>query len=98
MSYNLTQLGEADNIYKLVVYANDSSGQTLSGMLMFAIFFVFLLLFKRYGMDNAILGASFICFVLSIYLSFAKLLSFYVVLAFLTITAFGVLYKYTKRD
>ena len=98
MSYNLTELKEATTFYDLTIYSNTASGTTLGGLFMFSIFFVFILLFKRFGLDKAIAGSSFICLVLSLYLSFAELLSFYVIIAFLAILAISGLYIYTKKE
>jgi len=98
MSYNLTRLANSQNFYDLVVYANDSSEQVLVGLFLFAFFFIFILLFKRFGMDKAIAGSSFICFMLSLTLSYAHLVSFYVVTAFFVILAFAVLYLYTAGN
>jgi len=97
MSYNLTELKEAETFYDLTIYANTASEQILGGVFMFAIFFVFILLFKRFGLDKAIAGSSFICLILSLYLSFAKLLSFYMIIVFLVILAFTGLYLYVNK-
>lgn len=98
MSYNMTQLKAAVNFYDLVIYANNSSEQILGGVFMFAIFFVFVLIFKRFGFANAIATSSFICTILSLYLSVSKLLSFYVLIAFLVIMAFSGLYLWVSKD
>jgi len=97
MSYNFTELRAAETVYDLVIYANNSSGQLMMGLILFAVFFVFTLLFKRLGMAEALAGSSYVCFILSLYLSFALLVNFYITLAFLIIAAFATLYLYVKR-
>lgn len=94
MSYNISQLQASTDVLDLVSYANTHSGQVLAGIMMFGIFFVFILLFKSFGFIKAIATSSFICFALSFYLVYAKLLSFYVLLVFLVLLAFSILYLY----
>lgn len=90
--YNMTQLQEADTMYGLWVYANDSSGLILMGLLMVAVFFVMIMALKGWGFDEALLASSFTCFVLSMILAYASLLNFGFVYLFFVVMALSALY------
>jgi len=96
--YNVTQLQNSLTITDFITFANDSSGGFLVGLFMWALFFIFIFVLKRDNFENALLGASFICFIISLFLTFAKLLNFLFPLAFATIMALTGLYLYLNRD
>jgi hypothetical protein len=64
-----------------------------TGMMLLAIFFIMVLGLKRYGLDNGLLTASWTCFLLSLLLRSADLISIMFVLGFLAITAIITAYK-----
>jgi len=97
LTYNITALQEVDNIYKLFEYANTSSENTLIGMFMMAIFFVMLMVLKKWDFVDSLITTSFICFVLSSILTYGKLLNMIFPIVFLAITAFTALYMYSVR-
>lgn len=97
MTYNMTQLQMADTFYGIAKYANDSTNGVLFGLMIIAIFFVLIMLLKRYDFDDAFLVSSFISFILSIFLVYAKLLNFMVPLVFLILTAGLILWKVAVR-
>lgn len=87
MSYNMTQLQNADTFFGIVQYANASTNGVLMGLMMVAVFFVLLMLMKRYDFEVDLLVSSFISFILSLILVYAKLLNFMFPLTFLIIAA-----------
>jgi len=96
--YNLTQLQQSDTVYKLWVYANMSTGEILMGMLMIAVFFIMLMILKRWDFTDALMTSSFICFILSAILAYAKLLNFLFVIGFLAVLAFTILFVILSRS
>lgn len=87
MTFNMTQLQQANTIMKVVVYSNDSTGGVLMIGFMLAIFFVMLLAMKRYPFPKALLATSGISFVISVLFVYAKLLNPIWALTFLILTA-----------
>ena len=98
MSYNITRLSAATTLYDLITYANDSSDQLLVGLFLFAIWFVLILAFYKDGFTKAFTASSFICMILGLLLVYAELVSFYILLFFIIITALGGLYIYITSD
>lgn len=97
VSYNMTALQNIDSIGELFVYADKSTGNILFSIIITAIFFIMLLVMKRWEFDKALLSSSFGCFLLALILSYGGLLNFVFVLIFLIITAFTGLYVYINR-
>ena len=98
MTYNLTQLQDAEKVSQLFLFANSTTGGVLASGLMIAIFFVLLIVMKRYEFTHSFVTASFICFILSSLAAYAGWSNLYVVLAFLTLTAFTLLFMYIKQE
>lgn len=99
MSYNLTQLTNADTITDLFVVANDATGTHLFGLFLIAIFFVItLLLAAKYNDSDAVMAAAFICFTTSLLMRGAGLINFTYVMIFLAATAFIYLYKVMTKN
>lgn len=97
MSYNLTQLQNANNTLDIVTYANESTGGVFLGIMVIGIFFITLFVLKKWEFDEALFPASFICFVISAILTYTDLLNFIFPLLFLTISAFTGLYLFTAK-
>jgi|TARA_Y100000310_G_C20686141_1_gene819135 hypothetical protein len=95
--YNLTILSDSDSIGDLFITANTYSNSTLFGMFIIAIFFVMLMVLKKWEFTSALLTSSFSSFILSLILVYADLLNFIYPLLFLTITAFTALYVFTAQ-
>jgi len=96
--YNLTELQDADTISGIFTFANTNTGGLLLGLGMLSIFFVMLLVLKRYEFQDAMLSSSFVCFILSLILSYGGWLNFMYPLVFLLLAAFTAFYIYvTKR-
>ena len=92
MTYNMTDLAASDTFYKIVNFANDSSGGILVGLFMLSFFFIMLMVLKRYDFDGALLVSSWICFIISMLLTYAGLLNLVFTLLFLVIAAFTAFY------
>lgn len=99
MAYNLTNLTSATGLYDMASFANEVTEGSFMALMILAIFFVILMgmAFKK-DFKVGLASASFISFVLAGILSFAGLVSVLVVWAFLTITAFSILYLYTAQS
>ena len=94
MAYNLTELANADTIYKLVVFSNNASNTLLISLLVLALFFVMLMALKRFEFDAALLVSSFVCFIISALFVYAELLSLIWALGFLIVAAFTAMFMF----
>jgi len=95
--YNLTELQEATTVSGIFTYANTNTSGMLMGFLMVSIFFIMLMILKRYSFEDAMLASSFSCFILSLILSYGGMLNFIYPLSFLLIAAFTGFYIYVSR-
>lgn len=95
--YNLTDLQEATNVVDLVSYANTSTDGVMVMLFVFAIFFVMLMISRRYGFTEGIVTSSFLSFIISSLFTYGKLLNILVPLLFLALTAFTAMYLYIAR-
>lgn len=87
--YNLTALGQSDTIFKLVLYANEASGNYLVGMFILIVFAVVLLkLMATTDFKNSLMTACFVGFTISAIMAFTQLVNFMFPLTFLIIIAF----------
>jgi len=96
-TYNITALQEADTVFGLLEYANNSTEGMLMGGFMLAIFFVMLMVLKKWDFIDSLAASGFVCFILSSILVYGKLLNMVFPIMFLGITAFTALYMYTLR-
>jgi hypothetical protein len=99
--YNMTQLQNADTFYTLIRFANDSTYtrgvNMLSGMFVIAVFFIMMMVLKKYDFDKSIPAASFVCSVLSLLMTAIGLGSWLFTIIFVIITFGSVLYLYIIR-
>lgn len=95
--YNTTNLTNAENILDIFIFANNASSSTLVGGMMVAIFFVMLMMMKKWDFDESLLATSFVCFILSMLLTYSKLLNLIFPLVFLAITAFTGFYIFVAK-
>lgn len=96
--YNITQLQAADTVSKFVIFPNSVVGESLVGLFILAIGFVFVYKYSdQWELDSCILAASFGCFVISTVATYAKLTNFLFPLAFLIIMAFTLMVAVMKR-
>jgi hypothetical protein len=97
MAYNLTELANADTIYKLVVFSNNASSSLLIVLLVLALFFIMLMALKRFEFDAALFVSSFVCFIVSALFVYAELLSLIWALGFLIIAAFTAMFIFFSK-
>jgi len=90
--YNLTGLQTSTTLHELVNYADLASGHILVNLLMVAIFFILFLSLKKDSTHDAILASSFVCFLISAILVYAKMLLLIWPITFLAVMAFSVLF------
>ena len=95
-AYNVTSglknLTSSQNIYEIIVFANNAVNDLLTTTMMAAIFIIMLLVLKRWDFDNALLSSSFSCFALSLILAYINLLNMRVPLIFFIIMAGTITY------
>lgn len=97
MNYNLTLFQEAVTVTGMVEVVNNYAGGFLIGMFLIIIFFVLMMMFKRWEFDKSLLVASWLCFMFSLFLKSAGLINFYFVLVFLILSSLTALYLYVKK-
>lgn len=95
--YNLTSLQQAADVSDIFIYANTNTGGLLIGLGMLSIFFIMLLVLKKWEFTDALLVSSFISFILSSILSYGQMLNFMFPLTFLLIAAFTAFFVYTAK-
>lgn len=94
--YNMTQLAKVKSLSSLMTYANSATNNILFGLFIVAIFFVMLLILKKWEFVKSFTSSSFACFVLSAVLFYGGYLHFMFALLFLIFTAFGGLFLYAS--
>jgi hypothetical protein len=92
MAYNLSLLTENESLSGIFSAANSYTDGLLVGLLVLSLFFIMLLVLKRWDFLNALLSSSFVCFVISALLVAGGFLSLYWALGFLILAALTVLY------
>lgn len=85
--YNITQLQQANTLFKLWEYANDSTSGLVAGLFLLGFFFIMLLQLKKWPFAESFLTSTVIAFVVGLLLSYAKLLSIVYPLMFLALAA-----------
>jgi len=98
MAYNLTTLYAAETVPDLFIFANTSSGGVLMGLFMISIWFVIFFSLKKWEAEHAFLATSWICFVLSTFLTVAGMLNFLFPLAFLVMAGFLALGMWVSNN
>ena len=59
MTYNMTGVEEANNIYGMVVALNNQINALYGNLILFSIFIVTFVAARNYGMDDSFIAASF---------------------------------------
>ena len=95
--YNLTGLKAADTIPKLVVYANDITGDVLMNLFLWATFMIMFMVMKRFDFDESLLTSSFVTFILALIFNYIGLIPLKNALVFLVIVAFGAFYSFVLK-
>ena len=91
-TYNITGLTTAETVGDIVVYANTSIGGFLFGLFILALFFIMLMVMRRYEFTDTLIASSFSCFIISTILSYGGFLNILFPIGFLTIMSLTALY------
>jgi len=98
-NYNLTLLQEVETVPDVISVANTYAGGNLVGMFLIAIFFVMLMIMKKWDFDKSLLVSSFLCFMFSLFLKMAGFVSMIFVLVFGIVMALTGFYLFLiKKD
>lgn len=92
MTYNLTQLQEAEYFVDVFIYSNTSTDGVLGIGFIIALFFVLFMVLKKYEMTHSLVVSSFVCFIVSGLMAYLGVMNIMIVLLFLATTAFSALY------
>uniref|UniRef100_A0A6M3K0I5 Uncharacterized protein n=1 Tax=viral metagenome TaxID=1070528 RepID=A0A6M3K0I5_9ZZZZ len=95
--YNLTNLTSATTIQGIVQFANQTTGNLMMALLMISVFFIMLMVLKRWDFDRALLVSSFASFMLTILLVYAKMVNVVWALVFLIMAAFTAFYMVMSK-
>ena len=104
--YDTTLLTNASGISDVLHYLNTitvlpgagpSEPGIFVGLILGAVFFIMIFGLKRYGFANALLVSSWICFIMSMFLRAANLISIVWVIGFIIATAGITMYKITVK-
>lgn len=98
MTYNMTQLAATETIFDLIRYANQSTDNILMALFVMAVFFIMLMVLKKWEFDSSLLASSFVSFVISIILVYAQLMALVWALVFLVIAAFTAFYMFVVKS
>jgi hypothetical protein len=98
MTYNLTNLTGATTVSDIVTYANEATHGIMVMLFVMALFFIAFMNLKKNGFVEASAVSGFICFVVSGYFTYAKMLTITFPLFFLAVIAFSLMYLYVRRD
>ena len=105
--YSLTNLTDSTSIIDLVRVANSASSYTpsplmqggvLVGGFLVVILIVILMIMRQYEFQDNILVASFVCFILSIFLRMTGLVSTFVVFFFLVVMALDAFFMKLQTE
>ena len=92
---NITAFKNITTVPDLWAAAETASNGTMTMSFVLIIFMVIFYLTKGFGIDKALISASFPCFMLGLYLSFAGVLNLLFPLSFLAIMGFTYLFMVT---
>ena len=99
MTYNMTQLQNAETVGQIVVYASNSTGDLLFGLATVALFIIMVAtLLRRSEFKEALMVASFISFVLSFFLVQGQLISVVFLLAYLALMVMSIFYNFINKE
>ena len=98
-NYNLSQLQDVSSLGSAASWANTVTNDVFWGGIIIALFFIILILsYRKVTADDAVGVSSIICFVLSLLLTYAELVTFMLTLFFGVLGAIIIAVKvYTKR-
>ena len=93
MDYNMSLITDSNgNIGSIVDASNTYTNGFLTGAFLIMLFFVFMMIMKRWEFEKAFAASSFMCFVRGIILKSGGWVNLNFVLAFFVMTALSLLY------
>lgn len=99
LTYNMTALQDTGSMFGVLEYANNSVLGLLMLLFVIALFFIIFIKIKSSSeFDEALLTSSFITFIVSALLTYAKLLPMLITVLFLAIAALTLLYITMSKD
>lgn len=99
MTYNLTQVQSATNVYQLVDAANTAVDGSLMLVFIVSLFIVALVvLSRRSTFLHAIMVSSWGSFILALFVTYNGMINFLVPMFFLVMASFSTFYTYTRQS
>ena len=95
--YNMTQLANVSTVFGLVQYANDATTELLMPLFVMSVFFIMLMVLKKWEFDSTLLVSSWVCFLLSALLVYAHLMPMLWALVFLIMAAGTAFYMIVAK-
>lgn len=92
MAFNLTNLTQAENVVDVASFANEVTGGSLVGLLLVAVYFIFLFRLKGVSFVKRMMVGGFVCFILSIFGWYGGFLGVLYLLGFFALMIFPLLY------
>jgi len=83
--YNLTNLTNAQYVSDVALFSNQVTGGLLFSLGILSLFFIMLYSFRNLTFEKNLMISSFLCFILSVFLTMAHLLSFFWAMLFLVL-------------
>lgn len=96
--HNITALYNLSSAVTVTDYVSQSTNGVFFEALMVLIFAVMVISLIRYSLESALLTSSFLCFILSLYLTYLNYINFAYTLAFAGIMIFTGLFMYINRQ
>ena len=96
--HDISGLQNVSSLVSVTDYVSSSTNGIFFEMLMILIFSVILLALIRYGIESALITSGFLCFILSLYLTFLKYVNFAYTLFFAGVIIFTGLYMYMTKQ
>lgn len=92
MAYNITGIQGSLNPANLFAETNTMVDGLLFFSFVTALFFIMLMVLKRFPLSKAILSSSTVCFVLTLFLWYGQFIKFYYILVYAIIMALSAFY------
>ena len=95
--YNTTALMNVSGFYDVATYANDITQGMITGMFIMAFYFVAIMVLLRWGFKEAVMSASFVTFVVSLFFLYAGLLNLIVILVIVAMMGLMIALTFFNR-
>jgi len=93
MDYNMSLITDSGgSIGSIIDASNSYTNGFLTGAFLIMLFFVFMMIMKRWEFEKAFAASSFMCFMLGVILKSGGWVNLHFVLAFFILTALSLLY------